>query len=158
MTESNTSPSGESLDAMSAKQLAEVSIQALYDREPAAQDMGIKIVSVDEGRATLSMLVQHRMLNGHQGCHGGYLFALADTAFAYACNSRNVNTVAQGCSIEYLAMAKEGDCLTAVAHERALGGRTGCYDVEIVNQDDVMVALFRGKSYRIRGAVLDGPS
>ncbi|GAA6153586.1 hydroxyphenylacetyl-CoA thioesterase PaaI [Pseudoteredinibacter isoporae] len=141
---------------MSPEALAQASANALFERDIAAQDMGIDIVSVGPGRAELSMTVQNRMLNGHATCHGGYLFALADTAFAYACNSRNQNTVAGGCSIEYLAPGREGDRLTAVAEERSLAGRTGCYDISIYNQDETLLALFRGKSYKIRGAVIAG--
>lgn len=146
----------EQVASMDAQQLAEVSARTLFEREPAAQDMGIQIESVSEGGAVLTMTVQHRMLNGHATCHGGYLFALADTAFAYACNSRNQNTVAGGCSIEYLAPGREGDVLRAVAEERSLAGRTGCYDISVFNQDDILLALFRGKSYKIRGAVIPG--
>lgn len=139
---------------MSPEQLAQASADALFERDIAAKDMGIDIVSVGPGRAELSMTVQNRMLNGHASCHGGFLFALADTAFAYACNSRNENTVAGGCSIEYLAPGREGDRLKAVAEERSLAGRTGCYDISIFNQDETLLALFRGKSHKIRGAVI----
>lgn len=141
---------------MSPDELAWACAKTLFNREPAAQDMGIDILSMAEGKSELSMVVQHRMLNGHATCHGGYLFALADTAFAYACNSRNQNTVAGGCSIEYLAPGREGDVLRAVAHERSLAGRTGCYDISVFNQDETLLALFRGKSYKIRGAVIEG--
>jgi len=142
--------------AMSPDELAWASAKTLFDREPAAQDMGIEIITMSAGKAELKMTVQHRMLNGHATCHGGYLFALADTAFAYACNSRNQNTVAAGCSIEYLAPGREGDVLRAVAEERSLAGRTGCYDISVFNQDETLLALFRGKSYKIRGAVIEG--
>lgn len=148
--------SAEDVAAMSPDELAWASAKTLFDREPAAQDMGIEIIAMSAGKAELKMTVQHRMLNGHATCHGGYLFALADTAFAYACNSRNQNTVAAGCSIEYLAPGREGDVLRAVAEERSLAGRTGCYDISVFNQDETLLALFRGKSYKIRGAVIEG--
>jgi acyl-CoA thioesterase len=91
-------------------------------------------------------------------CHGGFVFTLADSAFAFACNSHNLSTVAQGCAIEYLAPAHEGDVLTATARERQLSGRTGVYDVDVRNDKGVTVALLRGKSYRIKGHVVDGPA
>jgi len=96
------------------------------------------------------------MVNGHAICHGGFIFTLADSAFAFACNSYNFNTVAQGCSIEYLAPARESDVLTAAAQERSLSGRTGVYDIEVTNQRGETIALFRGKSYRIKGHIVEG--
>jgi acyl-CoA thioesterase len=97
------------------------------------------------------------MLNGHGTCHGGYIFTLADSAFAYACNSYNLTTVAAGCTIDYLAPGREGDVLTAIAQERSASGRTGVYDIEVINQRGEKIALFRGKSYRIKGHVIDLP-
>ena len=104
----------------------------------------------------VSMPVQGDMLNGHQTCHGGYLFTLADSAFAYACNSHNQNTVASACHIDFLAPAKECDVLEAEAIERSLAGRTGVYDVTVRVQGGQTIALFRGKSYRISGEVING--
>ena len=101
------------------------------------------------------MTVRNDMVNGHALCHGGLVFTLADSAFAFACNSYNFNTVANGCTIEFLASAHEGDVLTAVAHERSQVGRNGIYDVEVRNQDGVTVAHFRGKSTRIKGEVVE---
>ena len=102
----------------------------------------------------MTMTVRADMLNGHAICHGGFVFTLADSAFAFACNSYNLNTVANGCTIEFLAPAHEGDVLTAVAHERSQVGRNGVYDVDVRNQDAVMIAHFRGKSTRIKGEVI----
>ena len=102
------------------------------------------------------MTVRADMLNGHKTCHGGFIFALADSTFAFACNSRNAPTVASGCTIDYLAPAFEGDVLTARAVEASLAGRTGVYDIEVVNQNDKRIALFRGRSYRLNGTVLGG--
>jgi acyl-CoA thioesterase len=96
------------------------------------------------------MTVRADMLNGHAICHGGLIFTLADSAFAFACNSYNFNTVAR-VRIDFVAPAREGDVLTAARSERALAGRTGVYDVEVANQRGETVALFRGKSYRIKG-------
>jgi acyl-CoA thioesterase len=101
------------------------------------------------------MTVRPDMLNGHAICHGGFIFTLADSAFAYACNSYNLSTVASGCAIDFVAPAREGDVLTARAAERSIAGRTGVYDIDVVNQRGETVALFRGKSYRIKGHVVD---
>lgn len=139
---------------MTPQALAEACIDSLYDKDIAAQALGIKIVSVEPGKATITMPVREDMLNGHATCHGGYLFALADTAFAYACNGRNAPTVAQGCTIDFVKPGRPGELLTAVAEERNLAGRTGLYDVTVINPDGEAIAHFRGKSYRIRGTVL----
>jgi acyl-CoA thioesterase len=94
------------------------------------------------------------MVNGHAICHGGFVFTLADSAFAFACNSYNANTVAAGCAIEFLAPSHEGDVLTATARERALVGRSGIYDIDVTNQTGATIAIFRGKSTRIKGHVV----
>lgn len=140
--------------------LAELTGQVMYDRDPASQALGAKLDSVAPGRAVMSMTVRADMLNGHQTCHGGFIFALADSTFAFACNSRNLVTVASGCTIDYLAPAFEGDCLTATADEYSLAGRTGIYDVHVRNQAGKPIAVFRGRSYRIKGNVVesDDPS
>jgi acyl-CoA thioesterase len=106
----------------------------------------------------LTMKVRADMLNGHATCHGGFIFTLADSAFAFACNSANLTTVASGCSIDFVAPARENDVLTAVGVERSLSGRTGVYDIEVKNQNDETVALFRGKSYRIKGQIVAEPA
>ncbi|MEO0002459.1 MAG: hypothetical protein RLZZ22_151, partial [Pseudomonadota bacterium] len=103
--------------------------------------------------ATLRMRVRPDMANGHHICHGGMIFTLADTAFAYACNSYNQNTVASACHIDFLAPAHEGDLLEAQAIERSAAGRTGVYDVTVSVVGGKTVALFRGKSARIKGEV-----
>jgi acyl-CoA thioesterase len=136
--------------------LAEATAKSMYARDNAAQALGTKVLEVRPGYARLSMLVRSDMLNGHASCHGGFLFALADTAFAYACNSRNAVTVASGCSIDFLAPAMQHDVLTAEAVEQSLAGRTGVYDVTVTNQDGKRLALFRGRSYRIKGEVIAG--
>ena len=136
--------------------LANQAAQAMWSRDQAAQGLGMQLVSVSPGRATLRMGVRADMVNGHHICHGGLIFTLADTAFAYACNSYNQNTVASGCNIDFLAPAREGQTLEAVAIERSAAGRTGVYDVEVRVVDGGAVALFRGKSYRIKGEVIAG--
>src|SRR5437762_12009699 len=146
-----------SLSAADAQALAERVAAAMWSRDDASKGLGMRIVSVAPGRAELTMTVRADMLNGHAICHGGFIFTLADSAFAFACNSYNLNTVASGCGIDFLAPAHDGDVLTARAHERALAGRTGVYDVEVANQRGETVALFRGKSYRIRGHLVEDP-
>jgi len=138
-----------------ARTLAERVADSMYQRDTATQALGIRIAHVGPGYAELAMAVRADMLNGHEICHGGFIFTLADSAFAYACNSYNLNTVASGCAIDFTAPARAGDVLTARAHERQLAGRTGVYDVEVANQRGETVALFRGKSYRIKGHLIE---
>ncbi|HUH60445.1 MAG TPA: hydroxyphenylacetyl-CoA thioesterase PaaI [Candidimonas sp.] len=134
--------------------LAELAAAVMYDKDPASQALGAALVAVTPGTASMSMTVRADMLNGHKTCHGGFIFALADSTFAFACNSRNLVTVASGCTIDYLAPGYEGDVLTAHATEYALAGRTGIYDVRVSNQEGKQIAIFRGRSYRIKGQVV----
>ena len=120
----------------------------------AAESLGIKLEEVKPGYSRMSMLVTKEMLNGFAILHGGITFTFADTAFAHACNSRNQKTVALSCNIIFSASAKEGDHLVAVAEEKSLKGRTGAYDVEVKNQNDELIALFRGTSYRTKDPVV----
>jgi acyl-CoA thioesterase len=136
--------------------LAELTAKSMYERDGASQAIGARVVSVAPGKAGMSMTVRKDMLNGHQTCHGGFIFALADSTFAFACNSRNDVTVASGCTIDYLAPAFEGDVLTAQAAEYSLAGRVGVYDVHVSNQHGKKIAIFRGRSYRIKGQVVGG--
>ena len=144
------------VDAAAAQELAEAVAEAMWSRDRAAQALGMRIDSVAPGRASLSMPVRSDMVNGHHICHGGLIFALADTAFAYACNAYNRNTVASGCNIDFVATGREGDTLQAEAVERTLSGRTGVYDVTVRDSAGNTIALFRGKSYRISGEVIAG--
>jgi acyl-CoA thioesterase len=139
-----------------AQSLAERVAEGMFSRDRASQGLGMRIAGVGPGHAELVMTVRSDMLNGHGICHGGFIFSLADSAFAFACNSYNQTTVASGCAIEFMAPAREGDALTAVARERSVSGRTGVYDIEVKNQGGETIALFRGKSYRIKGHVIDG--
>ena len=134
--------------------LAEAVGQGMYSIDPATQAMGIVLEMIAPGEARMRMTVRGDMLNGHQTCHGGFLFTFADSAFAFACNARNQTTVAAGCTIDFLAPGFEGDVLTAHAKERSLAGRTGIYDVTVTNQDGKALALFRGRSHRIKGQVI----
>jgi len=138
-----------------ALHLAERAAAAMWERDNASKGLGMRIVRVAPGHAELAMTVRKDMVNGHAICHGGLVFTLADSAFAFACNSYNFNTVANGCAIEFMAPAHEGDELTAVAREQTQVGRNGVYDVEVRNQEGAVVALFRGKSTRIKGQVVE---
>ena len=134
--------------------LAQAVGQGMYSIDPATQAMGVELVMIAPGEASMRMVVRRDMLNGHQTCHGGFLFAFADSTFAFACNARNQNTVAAGCTIDFLAPGFEGDVLTAHAKERSLAGRTGIYDVAVMNQEGKKIALFRGKSHQLKDAVI----
>ena len=135
--------------------LAELAGKTMYERDQASQALGMTLDEIRPGYARMSMPVQASMLNGHATCHGGYIFMLADSAFAFACNSHNFNTVGAGCTIDYLAPGFEGDVLVAEALEQALQGKTGVYDICVRNQDGRTVALFRGKSHRVSGMVAE---
>jgi len=139
-----------------AQALAEATAAAMWPRDQAAQGLGMRLERIGPGYACLSMPVRADMVNGHHICHGGMIFMLADTAFAYSCNSYNKNTVASACHIDFLAPAREGDMLLAEAVEQSQSGRTGVYDVTVRTLRDTTVALFRGKSYRIQGEVIAG--
>lgn len=112
---------------------------------------GMQIQEVTPGGAVLSMTVREDMLNGHKTCHGGLISTLADSTFAFACNSYNELTVASGFSVDFMAPARAGDVLTARATEVSKAGRTGVYDVEVSNQNGERIAVFRGRSYTIKG-------
>lgn len=140
---------------MTPKQRAERSAEAMYASDRASAWFGFKIDEVDEGRATLSFTVEAHHANGHGICHGGVTFALADSAFAFACNSRNQSTVAQHNMISYIAPGRIGDRLTARAEEVTLNGRSGIYDVRITNQNNDLIAEMRGFSRAIRGNLFE---
>jgi acyl-CoA thioesterase len=137
-----------------AQELAEAVGREMYSKDRTSQFLRISLDEIRPGYARMALRVTEDMVNGHGMCHGGFIFTLADSAFAYSCNSHNHNAVASGCSIEYLAPAQIGDTLTAVGEERGLAGRTGIYDIEISNQDGKRIAMFRGKSHRIQGEVV----
>jgi acyl-CoA thioesterase len=141
--------------ALDAQQLAEACAAAMWADDKASQALGMAIESMTPGQAVLSMPVREDMVNGHSICHGGFIFTLADSAFAFACNSENHNTVAAGVRIEFLAPGKLGDQLTARADQVHQGGRTGVYDVVVSNQEGRKLAVFRGNSHRIGGALVD---
>ncbi len=139
-----------------AQALAEAAAAALWERDHAAHALGMQVAQVGPGRAVLQMMVRPDMANGHGICHGGMIFTLADTAFAYACNSGNQVTVASACQIDFIAPARAGERLQADAVERTAAGRTGVYDVAVTGDGGKTIALFRGKSHRIGGPVIPG--
>jgi len=136
-----------------AQLLAERAAQALFERDQASQVLGMRLVEVRPGYARMVMRVRADMMNGHATCHGGLIFALADSAFAFSCNSHNESTVAAAASIDFLASASAGDELSAVATELWRSQRNGIYEVTVTNQRGERIALFRGRSYRIDGQV-----
>ncbi|MCP2322055.1 acyl-CoA thioesterase [Hamadaea flava] len=132
-----------------AHELARRSADAMYADDLASQRAGATIEGVEPGRAVARMSVTRDMINGHDICHGGYVFLLADTAFAFACNTYGTPTVAESCDIVFVRAARLGDELTAVATERTRYGRSGIYDVTVTCGDEV-IAEFRGKSRELR--------
>jgi acyl-CoA thioesterase len=137
-----------------ADALARRCADAMWADDQASRSLGIRLLEVRQGRASVSMTVTGSMVNGHGLMHGGYIFLLADSAFAYACNTYDRRTVAQHCSITFLRSGKLGDTLTATAEERILAGRSGIYDVTVRRADGEMVAEFRGHSRVIEGSLL----
>lgn len=135
--------------------IARASADAMLARDEATKAMGAVLTDIGPGRAAMTLTVRRDMLNGHGTCHGGTLFALADSAFAFACNSRNEATVAAACSIEFLRAGREGQRLTATAVERAGSGKSGIYDVTVTDEAGDVLALFRGRSLKIGGSVID---
>ncbi len=132
---------------MNESDIARRSFETMWANDAASQGLGMKLEMTGPGCAQARFEVRGDMLNGHDVCHGGFLFALADSACAFACNSYNIVTVSSSASIEFVRPARLGDKLLAVATERHRGGRTGIYDVTIRNQDQEVVALFLGRSY-----------
>jgi acyl-CoA thioesterase len=141
-------------DVPPALALAHATARVMYASDHASQALGMVLEEVRPGYARMRMTVRKDMVNGHDLCHGGLIFTLADSTFAYACNSRNRVTVAQGAAIEFLAPSRVGDVLTAVGEERHLRGRNGVYDIVVTNQAGERIALFRGKSFGLEGEVV----
>lgn len=139
---------------MTPQQVAEATRDAMWQDDRVSRALGMQVLAVGPGSATLSMAVREDMLNGHDICHGGMVTTLADSAFAYACNAYNEVTLAAGFDVNLLAAARKGDVLTAVAAELARSGRTGVYDISVSNQRGDAVAAFRGRSYTIKGKPL----
>ena len=136
---------------MTPQQTAELVRDGMFARDRAAQSLAMRITHIAPGEATIEMAVRDDMLNGFETCHGGFITTLGDTAFAYACNTRNEMTVASGLAVEFVAPGRPGDVLVAEARELSQAGRTGVYDVTIRNRQGQLIALFRGKSYSVKG-------
>ncbi len=136
------------------QQVAEATRDAMWKDDRASKMLGLQVVAIGPGTATLTMTVRDDMLNGHDICHGGLITTLADSAFAFACNAYNEVTVASGFDVNLIAAAKKGDVLTATAREVSKAGRTGVYDIDVTNQRGEPVAAFRGRSYTMKGKPL----
>ena len=137
-----------------ADSLARACAASMLEYDKGMQALGITLCEVRPGFSRMRMTVREDMLNSFQSCYGGMMFSLADCAFAYACNSHNEVTVASGCDIDFVRPARLGDELTAIAEERTTSGRSGIYDVEVVNQNGETVAHMRGRCRRITGTVI----
>lgn len=133
--------------------LARACAEAMWSTDHASQALGMTLVDVGPGRATVAMTVRDDMVNGHDLCHGGLISTLADSAFAFACNSRGTVTVAAGFTVDFLRPAQLGDRLVASAREVRLRGRSGLYDVTVTRGDDV-IAEFRGRSRSLGRSLL----
>ena len=142
------------LSPAEAQALAERCAEAMYARDRASQGLGMQVGKVGPGFAAMTMTVRADMLNGHATCHGGFIFALADSAFAYACNSHNQVALATSCMIDFLSPGQIGDVLAAEATEQNLRGRFGVYDIRVTNQKGELIALFRGKSAQLKDQVV----
>lgn len=139
---------------MTPAELARAVGRAMYEADACSKALGFELLEVRPGYARMRAVVRPDFLNGHGICHGGLIFTLADSTFAFACNSHNVNTVASGCSIEFLRPVHGGDVLTTEAVEQTVSGRTGIYDIRVANGAGDTVAVFRGKSAHIKGHVI----
>lgn len=136
---------------MTPQDLAEAAAAAMWAQDNASQGLGMALDAVAPGTATLSMTVTADMVNGLDVCHGGFIFTLADSAFAFACNSHNQKAVAQIATITFVAPARRGDRLTARATEQAVFGRSGIYDIRVTRADGTLIAEFRGHSRTVKG-------
>jgi len=139
------------MTAQTPQQLAKAATDAMWAGDNATQHLGMVLSDVAPGCASMAMTVRPEMTNGHKTCHGGYIFTLADSAFAFACNTYNQRTVAQMASVTFTAPAFEGDVLTARAVEVWKQGRGGLYDVHVTNQNGEPIAEFRGHSRTVKG-------
>ncbi len=140
---------------MTPEKLAQAVGEAMFESDVASREtMGMQLVECKSGYARMSMQVRELHLNGHRICHGGFIFTLADSTFAFACNSHNKVAVAAGCSIEFLKPGQLGDVLSCEGIEQTLSGRHGIYDMKVTNQNGEVIAMFRGKSAQISGTVI----
>lgn len=140
--------------ATDPQQLAESCARHMFQEDKASQAMGMTIEAIAPGAATLRMEVRDDMVNGHDICHGGKIFCLADSAFAFACNSENQAAVAATCNIDFVRPAFKGDVLTAIASVVYQGRRSGVYQAQVINQNGELVALFKGNAARLNRPLL----
>ena len=143
---------------LSPQHTADLVGEGLWRHDRATQALGMRLLAIAPGSATLSMPVREDMLNGHETCHGGFIATLADSAFAFACNSYNELTVASAFAIDFIAPARLGDLLTARCAEVSKTGRSGIYDTEVSNQHGERIAVFRGRSHTFKGKPAVAPS
>lgn len=141
--------------ALSPLELAQESARIMWAEDTATRHVGMQLLEVAPGRARLCFTVRDEFTNGHGMCHGGYIFMLADSAFAFACNSHNQRAVAASAAIEFIAAAQRGDLLTAECAEQSRSGRSGLYDTRVTDQNGRLIALFRGRSATIRGRFIE---
>ncbi|WP_196780429.1 hydroxyphenylacetyl-CoA thioesterase PaaI [Oceaniradius stylonematis] len=140
---------------MTPDELARACADAMWADDNASRHLGMEIEHVAPGKATVAMTITPQMVNGHGTCHGGYIFTLADSAFAFACNGYNQRTVAQHTSLTFIRPGKQGDRLTATGREVSRTGRSGIYDISVTNQDGDVIGEFRGHSRTIPGTILE---
>jgi acyl-CoA thioesterase len=144
-------------DGEDADRIARACAEAMFADDTASRALGMTIDAIAPGRARLSMTVTDKMANGHDMCHGGYIFTLADSAMAFASNTYDQRAVAHHCAVTFITSAGLGDRLTAVAEQRSREGRSGIYDVTVSRDDGVVVAEFRGHTRTIKGRLLEEP-
>ena len=141
---------------MDAEAIARACAERMWAEDSASKGLGMQLISVEPGRAIIAMTITDKMVNGHNIAHGGYIFTLADSTFAFACNTYDQRCVAQQCAITYLAPGKLGDRLTARGVEKQRAGRSGIYDITVTREDGTVIAEFRGHSRTIEGRLLSG--
>jgi acyl-CoA thioesterase len=141
---------------MDAVAIARACADAMWADDAASRSLGMELIAVEPGHAVLAMSVTEKMVNGHDICHGGYIFTLADSAFAFACNTYKERTLAQQCAITFVAAAQRGDRLVARATERLRAGRSGIYDVTVTREEGFVIAEFRGHSRTVEGEIVPG--
>lgn len=145
---------GHSIDSADANAVAEACAKTMWLEDRASQGLGMSLQRIAPGEAVISMIVRKEMTNGHGICHGGFIFTLADSTFAFACNTYDQRAVAQQCAVTFLQPVREGETLTAHAVERTRAGRGGIYDVTVRDSSNTVVAEFRGHSRTISGRLL----
>ena len=141
---------------MDKQQLAEACAEQMFNDDQASRDLGMLVEIIEPGSAEVRMTVTQSMVNGHEVCHGGFIFMVADSAFAFACNAYDDVTVAAGADIDFLYSAMLGDALVATARETKRGKRSGIYDVEVRNQENRLIAVLRGRSAALGRPILTG--